>query len=307
MMAKRIILASEEKSSLHPRNPHRFRYDFPKLIESCPELGSYVSVNQYNNESIDFANPDAVKALNRALLSHFYGITWWDIPENYLCPPIPGRADYIHYMADLLAEGNGGIAPRGEQVRVLDIGTGANCVYPILGNREYGWSFVASETDPVAIESAGKIIKKNPVLKDMIELRQQKVRDEIFRGIVQPGEQFDLSVCNPPFHASMAESKAATERKIAKLNPGKKTKVVQNFGGQSAELIYEGGEQAFIRRMIQQSARIHSQCKWFSTLVAKNDHLPSIYKSLDISRAAEVRTINMAQGQKVSRVVAWRF
>jgi 23S rRNA (adenine1618-N6)-methyltransferase len=306
-MAKRVLSASEEKSGLHPRNPHRFRYDFPKLIESSPELKTFVAVNQYDNESIDFADPEAVKALNRALLKHFYGITWWDIPEKYLCPPIPGRADYIHHMADLLAEGNGGIAPRGDQVRVLDIGTGANCVYPIIGSREYGWSFVGTDIDPVALESAEKIIRKNPWLTGLVELRRQKVREDIYRGIVQPEEKFDLSICNPPFHASIAEANAATGRKIAKLNPGKQKQVVQNFGGQNVELCYEGGEQAFIRRMIQQSARIHSQCKWFSTLVAKNDHLPSIYKSLDIARAAEVRTINMAQGQKVSRVVVWRF
>jgi len=119
-VAQRIIIPTLEKSGLHPRNPHRFRYDFKKLIESCPELASFVALNKYNNESIDFANPNAVKTLNRALLKYFYGVTDWDIPENYLCPPIPGRADYIHYMADLLSSGNGGVVPRGEQVKVLD-------------------------------------------------------------------------------------------------------------------------------------------------------------------------------------------
>jgi len=306
-MAKRIIIDSLEKSGLHPRNPHRFRYDFKKLIESCPELASFVALNKYNNESIDFANPHAVKTLNRALLKHFYGITYWDIPENYLCPPIPGRADYIHYMADLLSSANGGVIPRGEQIRVLDIGVGANCVYPIIGCREYGWHFVGTEIDPIAIESALKIVEMNSVLKGMIELRLQPVPADIFRGIIQPDEQFDLSICNPPFHSSMEEASAATRRKILNLTQGKTTKTVQNFGGQNIELCYEGGEEAFVRRMIQQSARIPAQCKWFSTLIARSDHLPAVYKSLEIARASEVRTIDMAQGQKVSRVVVWRF
>jgi 23S rRNA (adenine1618-N6)-methyltransferase len=306
-MPKRIIIPTLEKSGLHPRNPHRFRYDFKKLIESCDELAPYVTKNKYGNESVDFANPEAVKTLNRALLIHFYGLTEWDIPNNYLCPPIPGRADYIHHMADLLAIGNNGEIPRGEQVRVLDVGVGANCVYPIIGVKEYGWNFVGSDIDPIAIESAGKLIAQNTVLQGKVELRLQPVSADIFRGIVQPDEHFNLTICNPPFHSSMEEATAATRRKVANLNQGKPIKTIQNFGGQNVELIYQGGEEAFVRRMIQQSARIPNQCDWFSTLISKQDHLPAVYKSLDIARAKEVKTINMAQGQKVSRVVAWRF
>ena len=306
-MAKRIIIPTLEKSGLHPRNPHRFRYDFKALIASCPDLSRFVLPNKYGNESIDFANPQAVLTLNRALLKHFYDINSWDIPDNYLCPPIPGRADYIHYMADLLATGNEGEIPTGGQVRVLDIGVGANCVYPIIGSKEYGWSFVGTDVDPVAIESARKIIEMNSSLQGKVELRIQPVPADIFRGVVQPEEQFHLTVCNPPFHSSMAEASAATRRKTLNLTQGRNTRPVQNFGGQNIELCYNGGEEAFVRRMIQQSSRIPSQCKWCSTLIAKNDHLPAVFKSLEIARAAEVRTIDMAQGQKVSRVVAWRF
>jgi len=306
-MAKKIIIDSLEKSGLHPRNPHRFRYDFKKLIESSPGLAPFVVVNKYNNESIDFADPLSVLALNRALLKHFYGIAEWNIPENYLCPPIPGRADYIHHMADLLALGNNGEIPRGGQVRVLDIGVGANCVYPIIGSHEYGWNFVGVDVDPIAIETARNTVQINPSLQGKIELRIQPVAADIFHGIVQPDEQFDLSICNPPFHSSQEEAAAATQRKIYNLNPGKTSRNVQNFGGRNVELIYKGGEEAFVRRMIQQSSRIPTQFKWFSTLIAKSDHLPAVYKSLQIARATEVKTINMAQGQKVSRVVAWRF
>jgi 23S rRNA (adenine1618-N6)-methyltransferase len=306
-MAKKIFIPTLEKSGLHSRNPHRFRYDFAKLIESCPELAPFVHLNKYNTESIDFADPAAVLTLNSALLKHFYGITNWNIPENYLCPHIPGRADYIHHIADLLAEGNNGEIPRGENIRVLDIGIGANCVYPIIGVKEYGWSFVGTDVDPIAIESAGKIIELNEGLKGKVELRLQPVAADIYNGIVKPDEVFDLSICNPPFHSSAEEAAEATRRKVFNLNAGRQTKHLQNFGGKNVELIYRGGEEAFVRRMIQQSSRIPTQCKWFSTLIAKSDHLPAVYKSLQIARATEVRTINMAQGQKVSRVVAWRF
>ncbi|RTY85461.1 DUF890 domain-containing protein, partial [Staphylococcus aureus] len=93
----------QQKSELHVRNLHRSRYDFPQLIKTCPELAPFVRLNPYNDLSIDFSDPQAVKMLNKALLKHFYGIQYWDIPQDFLCPPIPGRADYIHYLADLLS------------------------------------------------------------------------------------------------------------------------------------------------------------------------------------------------------------
>src|SRR5690606_24715537 len=115
--------------------------------------------------SIDFFNPQAVKALNKALLFYYYDIVYWDIPENYLCPPIPGRADYIHYIADLLADNNKGIVPTGSEIKCLDIGVGANCIYPIIGVKEYGWSFIGADIDALAIKSAKKIIASNPSLQ----------------------------------------------------------------------------------------------------------------------------------------------
>lgn len=104
-------VAPREKASLHPRNRHQGRYDFPQLIKSTPELGAFVIINPYGKESIDFANPAAVRVFNRALLKAFYGIAHWDIPADFLCPPVPGRADYVHFLADLLAERNEGLIP----------------------------------------------------------------------------------------------------------------------------------------------------------------------------------------------------
>ncbi|MCE9540237.1 MAG: RlmF-related methyltransferase, partial [Bacteroidetes bacterium] len=157
-MSEKSKIFPLEKSDLHPRNRHRFRYDFDQLSQCCPELKVFISINKYNNQSIDFSDPVAVKTLNKALLKHFYNISNWDIPANYLCPPIPGRADYIHYMADLLNACNNGTLPPGKSVNVIDIGVGANCVYPIIGHKEYGWHFVGSDIDPIAIRSANQII-----------------------------------------------------------------------------------------------------------------------------------------------------
>lgn len=302
-----MIQESEEKSNtkngLHPRNKHRSQYDFKQLIKSCPELSNFVLVNKYNNESINFADPDAVKMLNKALLKHFYGIENWDIPKNYLCPPIPGRADYIHYMADLLSSSNHKMIPK--KITVLDIGIGANCVYPIIGNKEYGWHFVGSDIDKVAIHSAKKIIEENN-LTNAIECRLQKSATSIFGNIIKTNEVFDLTICNPPFHSSLTEAEEGTKRKLKNLG-SKKDKIILNFGGQNAELFCEGGEETFVKNMIEESAKIPETCFWFSTLISKKSNLAGVYHSLKNVKAFDVKTIEMTQGNKVSRIVAWTF
>lgn len=306
-MEKKKIFANE-KSGLHPRNRHRARYDFDALTISCPELSSFLAPNPYGDISLDFADPAAVKMLNRALLRHFYGIEHWDIPADRLCPPIPGRADYLHHLADLLAGCNQGEIPRGKGVALLDIGVGANCIYPIIGQREYGWRFTATEVDPVSLSSAKMIVTMNPALRNSVRLRLQKQPDAIFDGIIGVGERYDATLCNPPFHASPAEAHASTRRKLHKLGKGEVTaRPVQNFGGKDSELWCEGGEEAFIGRMIQESIGKRENCFWFTSLVSKKNTLPALYHALKQAGAVEVRTIDMAQGQKVSRFVAWTF
>jgi 23S rRNA (adenine1618-N6)-methyltransferase len=297
----------KEKSRLHPRNKHRERYDFKLLIESCPELAQYVKMNLYNDESIDFFNPDAVKALNKALLKHFYDIVDWDIPQGYLCPPISGRADYIHYMADLLCSNNFGKMPTGEKINCLDIGVGANCVYPIIGIKEYGWSFVGSDIDPIAIENANKIIETNPVLKGKIELRLQPKTNDIFFGMINKEELFDLTVCNPPFHASFAEAKASTLKKLNNLKDEEITEPIMNFGGKNTELWFKGGEERFVSDMIRQSKFFAANCFWFSTSISKQSHLRSVNEALKKAEAVEIKIIPIGQGNKSGRIVAWTF
>lgn len=297
--------APVEKVSLHPRNPHRGRYDFRELIAASPELAAFVSHNAYGDESIDFADPAAVKALNRALLMSSYGIKGWDIPAQYLCPPIPGRADYLHYLADLLAEGSGGVVPTGVSVHVLDIGTGANCIYPLIGHRSYGWQFVASDIDPQALSNAQHILDANPGLGEAIELRLQASRQSVFKGIIKPDEAFDLTLCNPPFHASLAEANAGTQRKWKNLGRDVARRSALNFGGQGAELWCKGGEEAFVCRMIDESAGVRAL--WFTALISKSATLPGVYRALNKAAVQDYRTIEMAQGQKKSRIVAWTF
>ncbi|CAM3768320.1 Ribosomal RNA large subunit methyltransferase F [Flavobacterium saliperosum S13] len=295
------------QKSLHPRNKHNGNYDFKTLIETLPELKPFVGPNKFGNESIDFANPDAVRALNKALLKQFYNISYWELPKTNLCPPIPGRADYIHYIADILAENNNGEIPTGKNVRILDIGVGANCIYPIIGHQEYGWEFVGTEVDKPAKHTAETIISKNPELNGAITVRLQQSKRQIFKGIIQPEEQFDFTICNPPFHNSKEEATKGTNRKLKNLGKAVERKPILNFSGQNNELWYEGGELAFITNMIYESVHFKTQCKWFSSLVSKKENLKPFYTILKKVNAKEVKTIEMEQGNKVSRILVWRF
>lgn len=284
---------------MHPKNLHRNTYQFNKLIETHHELSNFVFKNEFGTTTIDFSNQNAVIELNRALLKHHYKLTSWSIPEGYLCPPIPGRADYIHHIADLLDTNNITTPIKG-----LDIGVGANCIYPILGHQIYNWTMVGSDINSTAIDSAIKNIQATAGLKRHIDIRHQQDNAHIFKNIILDGEQYHFTMCNPPFHSSEKDAQKGTLRK---LNNIKQTaKLSLNFGGQANELWCNGGEVLFIKRMIKQSVLFKNQVTWFTCLVSKKEHLPKIHKQLNKLKATH-KTIEMSQGHKQSRFIAWQF
>lgn len=296
-----------KKSRMHPRNRNRERYDFEALVAETPELKQYVQLNKHQMESIDFSNPQAVKQLNKALLKHYYGIENWTFPDENLCPPIPGRADYIHHLADLLSENDPIAIPRGKKVRCLDIGVGASCIYPLIGVVEYGWSFVGSDTDANSVASAQRIVSSNPPMKEHVEIRQQEESKSIFRGIIGREEKFDLTMCNPPFHASIEDAQRGTRRKIKGIAGKRVQTPVRNFAGIPGELVYVGGEYGFIRHMTEESRVFAKHCLWFSTLVSKQSNLKRIQKMLKQVETQRVRIVPMGTGNKSTRLVAWTF
>lgn len=305
----RAVAVAMTKAAMHPRNRHLQGYDFAALCHAAPWLSRHLMATPDGTTSLDFADPAAVKALNRALLARDYGIREWDIPAGHLCPPVPGRVDYLHHLADLLAAGNDGEIPRGPAIRVLDIGVGANCIFPLLGHAEYGWRFLGSDIDAAALDHARAIVAANGLGK-AIGLRHQPVADNVFSGLLRSGEHYDLSLCNPPFHNSPGEADAAARRKWNQLGKHQTAKgggPHLNFGGQGAELWCPGGERAFLQILIEQSAGIPKRVLWFSSLVSKADNLGAVEAALAKVHPRETRIIPMAQGQKQSRLVAWTF
>jgi len=289
-------------SPFHPRNRHQGRYDFAALTTAHPPLAVKVRPNGYGEVSVDFADPEAVMLLNQALIKLFYNLNW-QLPEGFLTPPVPGRADYVHALADLLASDNGGKIPR--DLDVMDIGCGANLIYPLIGHAEYGWRFTGTDITAEAITAANQIVASNPGLQRGVRLRRQKEAAAIFHGVVHKNERYHAVLCNPPFHASAAEAAMVGQRKTRNLGLG--TNAPLNFGGQHNELWCEGGERKFVGQMIGESVAFADRVVWFTSLVSRKENLPALRDQLRDLEAYEVRIIEMAQGQKQSRFIAWTF
>jgi 23S rRNA (adenine1618-N6)-methyltransferase len=292
-------------TGLHPRNKHQGSYDFQALQKSHPELAAFVTKTPLGHDSIDFANPAAVKALNKALLLHYYGLKNWDIPKGFLCPPIPGRAEYMHRVADVLEDTYGTLKTH-HQIQVLDIGVGANCIYPIVGVCDYDWKFVGSEVDKEAFMGATTNINDTQKLREKVSLRLQTSKRNMFKNIVLPEDRFDISICNPPFHSSKAAANKGTLRKNKNLGISDDKKPTLNFGGVNTELWCEGGELAFISQMIYESVHFKAQIRWFSSLVSKKEHLKALLSHLKKVKATP-KIVAMQHGNKVSHILFWRY
>ncbi len=300
------------KKNLHPKNIHNYGYDFQLLATSYPPLLAFLS-EKHHQTSIDYSNAAAVLALNTALLKAHYRIDYWQIPKGYLCPPIPGRADYIHYLADLIRQTSTQKTFDHSTVSALDIGTGASCIYPLLGQRCYQWSFTASDIDPISVACATQIIQANSGLQKKIKLLLQPNPQRFFDNIIAERQKITVTLCNPPFHSSLAEATLGNARKRANLqkklpsNKSSNDNPMLNFGGQKAELFCEGGELNFIKNMIVESQNYKNQVLYFSCLVSKSAHLKALQNTLKSVNASDIKIVKMAQGHKTSRFIAWSF
>ena len=314
-----------------------------KLCEAYPPLKSFIispdsSAKATSNSSkkapsrptIKFADPNAVRALNTALLVADYDIAsnYADIlPTDALIPPVPGRADYVHYVADLLCAESGKI-PEGPSVRGLDIGTGASVIYPLIATSAYGWSMIASEINHISVQSGGTIIQVNE-LENLIDLRRQESKKNIFDGIWEPNEEIDFIMCNPPFFPSLEAFQAENARKIkglarggmnkkksrkeaieAKKSEFQSSSSSNNFGGTDSELWCKGGEVPFVRQMVDESKKKSYRRKflWCTSLVSRATNADQIEKYLrKTAQPKDIRRISFGAGKKSASILAWTF
>lgn len=279
---------------MHRNNPFINDYDFDKLIKCLPNLANHVFINQYGTKTIKFSDQNAVKELNRSLLKLEYNIDW-TIPKNNLCPPIPGRLDYLLHINDLV---------NSKEVNLLDIGTGANLIYPLLATCQFNWKCTGSDVSLDSIKNAQEIINGNKQLSS-VKLVHQISKDHIFKNVLTSDDYFDVVICNPPFFKSSSDAQKMNNRKVKNLKLTDKEKL--NFGGLNNELWCRGGEEEFIKKMAIESAEFKNQVTWFTSLVSNKDHLKNIKRAINKQNPMEVKIVDMEQGNKISRFIAWRY
>ena len=292
-------------AAMHAQNPYAERYDLKRLANAHSPLQEHIVLNPSGQQTIDFTVSDAVYELNKAMLLADYKLGDYHLPKGYLIPPVPSRLEYLLHLRDFISEKFK--VDKAAQLRGLDIGAGANGIYCILGVQHFNWSMIGAESDAVAVKTASENMLLTTALKDKIEIRHQENKSFLFKNIIQPKEQFDFSVCNPPFHSSKDEALKGSLKKHNNLgSPSDRNTHLLNFEGQANELWCNGGEALFIKRLIKESLGFKSQVKVFSSLVSKADSLAAIEKQLKKAKANH-QIIPMDLGNKKSRIVVWWF
>ncbi|XP_054785659.1 uncharacterized protein LOC129292150 isoform X2 [Prosopis cineraria] len=276
----------EERPTIHPRNKYSENPpDFAQLASLYPTFQPFVYYSHDGRPNIDWTDFNATRELTRVLLLHDHSLNWW-IPDGQLCPTVPNRSNYIHWVEDLLSSD---IIPHtsstGDKVRGFDIGTGANCIYPLLGASLLGWSFVGSDVTDVAIEWASRNVHSNPHISDLIEIRKAESNENAVS--VEACHNGEL-LCNETLEA-------------AGLNP--KT----SCGGSREEMVCPGGEKAFITRIIEDSAALRHSFRWYTSMVGRKSNLKYLISKLWANGVTIVRTTEFVQGKTCRWGLAWSF
>ncbi|WPT17837.1 RNA N6-adenosine-methyltransferase mettl16 [Picochlorum sp. SENEW3] len=309
-----------KRRRMHPKNIYSIeKPDFVELSRLYPSLKPFLKTTAVNTStaaaaaassdegcrriSIDFQDDDACRELVRVQLHHDFGIEW-SLDPPYLVPPLANRLNYICWLDDVLSLWS---RHRTERRCILDIGCGANLIYPLLGASYVGWRCIGCDVNADALRVAARNREANPDLAPLIHLRlvsmqpcQQQPDDGetknpkgIISSCIRDGDgELDACMCNPPFFSREEEA-------------GKNPKTA--FGGVSMEMVYPGGEEAFIKNMIWDSAKHTTACTWFSSMVGKKSTMKMARKMIhDLGRTV-VRTTEFVQGKTSRWALAWSF
>ncbi|KAK2980581.1 hypothetical protein RJ640_029168 [Escallonia rubra] len=332
-----------ERPSIHPRNKYSDNPpDFAQLASQYPSFEPFVFYSRDGRPRIDWTDYNATRELTRVLLLHDHALNWW-IPDGQLCPTVPNRSNYIHWIEDLLMSD---IIPstrtNGDIIKGFDIGTGANCIYPLLGASLLGWSFVGSDVADVALEWAEKNVVNNPHISGLIEIRKV---DGGETTVYQEESQTDQSVskhcinlsevgvvdreaaasalfesypgANKSYHGPsilLGAVKDGEKFDFCMCNPpffetieeaGLNPKT--SCGGTPAEMVCPGGEQAFISRIIEDSVQLKQSFRWYTSMVGRKSNLKTLISHLRSVGVSVVKTTEFVQGQTCRWGLAWSF
>nr|CCA19318.1 putative methyltransferase METT10D [Albugo laibachii Nc14] len=301
-----VEMAQSTQKGLHERNRYRNSPpDFYALAQKFPSLSPHLRNVDIRRKRAAFAweDPYALRELTTALLKHDFGIKW-SIPINRLCPPVPNRLNYLHWMEELAEEADrkslvvDELSAQSESTKVvrgLDIGTGASCIFPLLGTSLHpDWTFIATEIDSTSYSAALINLRNNPHLAQRIELKHA-VDNQFFTEALNGKFKcaITFTMCNPPFFANSNE---------IQLHP-------QAFCmGSPIEMIYPGGEVRFVSEMLDQSVTFKKRIIWFTSMLGKKSSLrPLLAKLRSVQGVTYYCTTEFCQGQTKRWGIAWTF
>lgn len=256
------------------------RFDFEPIIAADEALAEHV-VTINGRKSIDFKSREATLLLTRGILKHHFNINL-SLPKGHLVPTIPNRVQYLTWAANLLPP-----MLHSQRITVLDIGTGPSCIYPILGSRLFpSWKFIATDIDDEAIRSARQNCTNNKLSN--ITVLKTSSNKELFSAESR-SEKPLLTVCNPPFFSHLDSQ--------------------HDPAGTHSQLLTDGGEYAFVRKMAEESV-VQESVLWFTSLIGCKEDVADIVSFLRSPRvnALRVKTSMLCPGGRTVRwAVAWSF
>ncbi|XP_051934665.1 RNA N6-adenosine-methyltransferase mettl16 [Hippocampus zosterae] len=280
--------------SMHPRNRYKDKApDFAYLASKYPEFQEHVHTNLSGRAVVNFKEPEAVRALTCTLLKEDFGLSI-EIPLERLIPTVPLRLNYIHWVEDLI---DGQKQPR----RGIDIGTGASCIYPLLGASMNGWYFLATEVDDICFDYATRNVEQNH-LSDLIKVVKVPQKTLLMDALKEETEiVYDFCMCNPPFFANQLEAKGVNSRNARRPPPSS-----VNTGGVT-EIMAEGGELEFVKRIIHDSLQLKKRLRWYSCMLGKKCSLAPLKEELRKQGVPKVTHTEFCQGRTMRWALAWSF
>ncbi|XP_054884581.1 RNA N6-adenosine-methyltransferase mettl16 [Poeciliopsis prolifica] len=280
--------------SMHPRNRYKDKPpDFAYLASKYPDFQQHVHTSLTGRPVVNFKEPEAVRALTCTLLKEDFGLTI-EIPLERLIPTVPLRLNYIHWVEDLI---DGQKQPR----RGIDIGTGASCIYPLLGATMNGWFFLATEVDDICFDYAKKNVEQNK-LSDLVKVVKVPQKTLLMDALKEETEIiYDFCMCNPPFFANQLEAKGVNSRNSRRPPPSS-----VNTGGVT-EIMAEGGELEFVKRIIHDSLQLKKRLRWYSCMLGKKCSLAPLKEELRKQGVPKVTHTEFCQGRTMRWALAWSF
>ncbi|MEE6468782.1 hypothetical protein FKM82_008379 [Ascaphus truei] len=284
--------------SMHPRNRYKDKPpDFAYLASQYPDFKLHVNMNLAGRVSLNFKDPEAVRALTCTLLKEDFGLSI-DIPLERLIPTVPLRLNYIHWVEDLISYHD---SDKTALRRGIDIGTGASCIYPLLGATLNGWYFLATEVDDICFNYATKNVERNK-LSDLIKVVKVPQKTLLMDALKEESEIiYDFCMCNPPFFANQLEAQGVNSR-----NPRRPPPSSVNTGGVT-EIMAEGGELEFVKRIIHDSLQLKKRLRWYSCMLGKKCSLAPLKEELRIHGVPKVAHTEFYQGRTMRWALAWSF